>query len=170
MLPMFFRKSEPKASNPPAKAELEAVVREHMPNDDDDTRALVAATAGLLACVAYADRSFAADEQQRVREVLGRVAGLSAQGASAIFALLERQGALIAVGNMHAYTRYLREEAEPELRREVLDALLELAAADGAISLTESDLLRRTASALGLTQEDYLHAQAHYRDRLSVLK
>lgn len=166
---MLFRKRQ--SSPPPAgSAELEALVREHMPYDDDITRAMVAAVAGLLACVAYADRAFSEDEQKRVHTVLGRVAGLSPQGVTAIAALLARQGALIAVGNMHAYTRHLREHAELALRREVLDALLELAAADGTISLTESDLLRRTASALGLTQDDYLRAQERYRDRLSVLK
>ena len=167
---MFSRKPESRPSKPTGGVELAAVVREHMPDDDEDTRALVGAVAGLLACVAFADRAFSDDEQNHVREVLARVAGLSPRGAAAIFAVLQRQGALIAVGNMHAYTRHLREHGELELRREVLEALLDLAAADGTISMTESDLLRRTASALGLTPDDYVQAQAKHRDRLSVLK
>jgi uncharacterized tellurite resistance protein B-like protein len=170
MLAMFFRK--PDSPTPPSTGggQLAEVVREHMPEDDEATRELVAAVAGLLVCVAYADRAFSDGEQAHVREVLARVAELSERGAAAIFAVLQRQGALIAVGNMHVYTRHLREHAELELRREVLEALLDLAASDGAISLTESDLLRRTAASLGLTQDDYLHAQAKHRDRLSVLK
>jgi uncharacterized tellurite resistance protein B-like protein len=166
---MFFRKTS--SESPPSRGgQLADVVREHMPADDEATRELVAAAAGLLVCVAYADREFSEGEQAHVREVLARVAGLSERGAEAIFAVLQRQGALIAVGNMHVYTRHLREHSELELRREVLEALLDLAASDGAISLTESDLLRRTASSLGLTQDDYLNAQAKHRDRLSVLK
>jgi uncharacterized tellurite resistance protein B-like protein len=167
---MFFRKTESSASPPSGGGQLAEVVREHMPADDEATRELVAAVAGLLVSVAYADRAFSEGEQAHVREVLARVAGLSEHGAGAIFAVLQRQGALIAVGNMHVYTRHLREHAELELRREVLEALLDLAASDGAISLTESDLLRRTTASLGLTQDDYLRAQAKHRDRLSVLK
>jgi uncharacterized tellurite resistance protein B-like protein len=167
---MFFRKPDSKPATSGSTATLAAVVSEHMPDDDQPTRELVAAVAGLLASVAYADRAFSEQEQQHVHEVLGRIAGLSERGAAAIFAVLQRQGALIAVSNMHAYTRHLRENAELPLRREVLDALLDLAASDGAISLTESDLLRRTANALGLEQDDYLRAQAKHRDRLSVLK
>ena len=167
---MFLRKPESRSGAPAGGVELSAVVREQMPNDDEATRQLIGAVAGLLAVVAYADRAFSEHEQSHVQEVLGRVAGLSERGAQAIFAVLQRQGAIIAVGNMHAYTRHLRDHAELELRREVLEALLDLAASDGAISLTESDLLRRTAAALGLTQDDYLQAQAKHRDRLSVLK
>jgi uncharacterized tellurite resistance protein B-like protein len=46
----------------------------------------------------------------------------------------------------------------------------DLAAADGEVSLSETDLLRRTATAMGLTPDDYLASKRRHRDRLSVLK
>jgi uncharacterized tellurite resistance protein B-like protein len=57
-----------------------------------------------------------------------------------------------------------------ELRREMLDVLVDLGAADGELSLAETDLLRRTTSALGLTPEDYLASQTRHRDKLKLLR
>jgi tellurite resistance protein len=50
-----------------------------------------------------------------------------------------------------------------------LDVLVDLAAADGELSLAETDLLRRTTAALGLSPDEYLASQARHRDKLKVL-
>jgi uncharacterized tellurite resistance protein B-like protein len=98
------------------------------------------------------------------------VQGLDSRAVDAICATLLARIVEIAASNTQTYTRDLRELGELELRREVLDALVDLAAADGEISLAETDLLRRTATAMGLTPDDYLASQSRHRDRLSVLK
>ena len=64
----------------------------------------------------------------------------------------------------------MRELTDLDLRREVLDVLVDLAAADDEVSMSETQLLRRTATAMGLSQDDYVASQARHRDRLSVLK
>jgi uncharacterized tellurite resistance protein B-like protein len=64
----------------------------------------------------------------------------------------------------------LRDLGDDELRREVLEMLVDLAAEDGVITSAESNLLRRLTSALGLTQEDYNTAQARHKERLAVLR
>ena len=56
------------------------------------------------------------------------------------------------------------------LRVELLQTLLELAAADGAITHHETNLLRLVTRALGLSQLDYNHAQAKHRDRIAALR
>jgi len=171
MQAMIFRKrGEPAPEPASGSARLHALVAGHLPEADADTHALVTAIAGLLACVAYADREYREAEQAHVREALGRVHGLSPAGVEAICAVLHERLVEIAAGNQQQHTRRLRELAEPELRREVLDALVDLAAADHELSMAETELLRRTASAIGLTQDDYVAAQARHRDRLSVLK
>jgi uncharacterized tellurite resistance protein B-like protein len=123
-----------------------------------------------MACVDYADRIYYVAEQAHAREPLQRIHGLSAAGALAICDTLREHIAELATTSMQVHTRQLRERSELELRREVLDVLVDLAAADDELSLVETDLLRRTASAMGLTQDDYLASQARHRARLSVLR
>jgi len=167
---MLFRRRPPTADPAVAGVDLEAIVRAHLPDADETTRALVTSIAGLLACVAFADHVYTEQERSHVREVVSRIEGLSGEGVDAICAVLDDHGQHIATGNAQRFTRALRDGCERSLRLEVLDALVDLAAADGALALAETDLLRRTAGALGLSQDDYVTAQARYRERLSVLK
>lgn len=167
---MFFRKKKTPDKPEGALEQVQRLVAEHLPGEDESAREIVVAIAGLLACVAYADRNYHDAEQAHVREALGRIHGLSAAGADAICETLQKHLLQIAAPNPQRFTRTLREETEPELRREVLEALLDLAAADGELAMAETELLRRTASAMGLEQDDYLRAQQRHRERLSVLK
>lgn len=166
---MFFRKAPAK---PAARGQerLVALVRAHLPGADEDTVQIISALTGLLATVAYADRKYDPTEQAHAREALLRIHGLGAAGVDAICDTLRDHIGEVASSNMQLHTRQLRERCELPLRRELLDMLVDLAAADGELALAETDLLRRTASALGLTQEDYLAAQAHHRERLTVLR
>ena len=129
---------------------LRQLIRTHLPEADEDTQEIVFALAGLLACVAYADRQFDAAEQLRACEALNNIQDLSAASVDAICAALREHVAEIASVNPQAYTRALRERTQTALRREVLDVLVDLGAADGELSLAETDLLRRTTAALGL--------------------
>jgi uncharacterized tellurite resistance protein B-like protein len=167
---MIFRKKQPPAAAPTALARLQALVADHLSEADDDSRAIVVAIAGLLASVAYADRQYHEAEQNHVREALGRVHGLSAAGVEVICDALRQHLLELASSNSQQHTRSLRELGDLELRRDVLDALVDLAAADEELSMSETELLRRTATALGLTQDDYVAAQARHRERLSVLR
>jgi uncharacterized tellurite resistance protein B-like protein len=168
---MIFRKKQPQGARPPtALAHLQALVAQHLPEGDEDMRTIVVAIAGLLASVAYADRQYHEAEQSHVREALARVHGLSAAGTEAICEALRQHLLELASSNSQQHTRNLRELGDLELRRDVLDALVDLAAADEDLSMSETSLLRRTATALGLTQDDYVAAQARHRERLSVLR
>jgi uncharacterized tellurite resistance protein B-like protein len=162
---IFGRRQPPKRSV--GSERIDGLVRERLAGADEDTLRVAVAVTGLLACVAYADREYSASEQALVRQILGRMQGLSEQAVEAICSALRDHIVEIAASNTQSYTRDLRELGEPELRREVLDALVDLAASDGE---PETDLLRRTAAALGLSQDAYLESQSRYRERLSVLK
>ncbi|HEY2732520.1 MAG TPA: TerB family tellurite resistance protein [Polyangiales bacterium] len=164
---MFFRRSERK---PTPVERLRQLIRTHLPDADEDTHEIVFALAGLLACVAYADREFDAAEQLRACEALNNIPGLTAGGVAAICAALREHVGEIASVNPQAYTRALRERTQIEVRREVLDVLVDLGAADGTLSLAETDLLRRTTSALGLSPDEYLVSQARHRDKLGLLR
>ena len=149
---------------------LDVVIRAQLPEADEEALRLTTAVAGLLACVAYADRKYGDEEQAHVRAALDRIDGLDAAAVETICATLREHIAKIALGNTQTYTRDVRELVDPEVRRELLDVLVDLAAVDGELVLAETDLLRRTAAAIGLSPDDYLASQARHRARLSVLK
>lgn len=156
-------KREPETAGPAA---LEAVVRRELPEADTETVQVVAAMTGLLGVVAYADRDYSPAEEQRLLVELSRIHGMSEPGARAIASALREN--LIAVSSVGVpyCCRTLRELGDRELRLEVLEALLGLAAADGVIDFTEVNLLRQVTSSLGLSQDDYNAAQARHRKHL----
>ncbi len=157
---------------PPSGAGAEQLyntVRTHLHDADDDAVRIVTAIAGLLAAVAYADREWSKAEEARLRAELARVNGLDAYGVGAICSALRENVVEISTTQTPHYTRDLRALANRDLRLEVLDVLVDLAATDGSISFDEVALLRNTATALGLTQDDYNAIQDRYRDKLSFL-
>lgn len=167
---MPFGRWSKKAELDPEAHALSDAVRLHMPGVDDDTHRIVTAVAGLLGGVAYADREYAEREEGRVRAELGRIGALSHEGAEAIILALREHIVEIATVQAPRYARALRELADRDLRLQVLEMLLELAAADDVISHQEVQLLRNTANALGLDQADYNAVQAKHRDKISLLK
>lgn len=171
---MFFRWllgiEESNKERPRASATLMELVRGNMPEASPQDAAIVGALAGLLAFVAYADRSYSEDEKQAVKAALARFHGLSAPGIEAVCALLETQVAELAHESLQTYTRVLYELSDRDARLEVLDVLMDVATADDVLSMDETNGLRRIANLLGLSEADYLAAQAKHKDRLSVLR
>jgi uncharacterized tellurite resistance protein B-like protein len=154
---------------PTASAELMALVARSMPQSDAETAALVGAVAGLMSTVAHADRVYTDEERFHVRTALERMHALSAGSAAAISELLETRMAELAHESLQTYTRILYEGMERGGRLEVLDVLMDLAAADDVLSTEETNLLRRIARALGLSDDEYLASQQRHRDKLGVL-
>ena len=155
---------------PEGAERLKEVVAEHLPGADAESVLVVTAIAGLLGTVAYADRNYSADEEQRVRQELERVHGMTRVGIDAICSALRAHIVEVSTVQAPRYSRLLVELADRELRVEVLGVMVELAAADGEISVAEVNLLRQVTTALGLTQGDYNTAQEKHRERLTVLR
>ncbi len=150
--------------------ELTRVIRAHLPEADADTVRVVAGMTGLLGAVAYADRDYSEVEERRVRRELARVNGMTDAGIEAICAALRRHIVEVSTVQAPRYCRDILELGDRELRLEVLELLVEVAAADGVISPAETNLLRQTTTALGLTQHDYNALQTRHKQKLSVLK
>jgi uncharacterized tellurite resistance protein B-like protein len=149
---------------------LTQVVRQHLPESDEQTIETVVAIAGLLATVAYADRTVTEEEERRLCQELERIHGLSRAGVQAICGALREHIVELSTAQAPRYTRALRELGDRDLRLEVLEVLVDLAAADGTLATSEVNVLRQLATALGLSQDDYNVVQARHRDKLSVLR
>jgi uncharacterized tellurite resistance protein B-like protein len=155
---------------PGGAEELERLVRHALGERDDESVLVVVALAGLLGAVAYADRSYSEGEEAQVRAELARVHGMPAAAVDAVCEALRRHIVQISTVEVPRYCRVLRELGDRELRAEVLEVLVDLAAVDDVITTAETNLLRQVTTALGLSQSDYNDAQAKHRERLSALK
>jgi uncharacterized tellurite resistance protein B-like protein len=168
---VFFRRKEgPKELAPQARDHLAQIVDKYLADADEPTRRIVTAVAGLLAKVAYADGHYSVEEEANIQKELSRVHGLSQDGVDAICGLLADQISHVALLGDHDWTRDLRDLADRELRLEILEVLVEMAAADQVLKHDEQTQLRRIAKSLSLTQEDYNSVQAKHRDKLSTLR
>jgi uncharacterized tellurite resistance protein B-like protein len=163
------KKGKPmRGSEPPS--DLARAVQAHLPDANEDTCRIVTAVVGLLGCVAYADHDYSQVEQDKVREELSRIKGLDALHVGAICHVLRDHVLEISTLQSHIWTRELRQLAGMELRLEVLDLLMDLAAVDDDVSVEEVNSLRRIAAALGLSQDDYNRSQERHRDKIAALK
>lgn len=169
---MFFRRRRADSSSASTvNDDLLSIVREHLPDEaDEEEVCILAAVAALVACVAYADGVYHAEEVRAVRRMFDRVHDLPPRGVEAMMALLDAQIADLARGDVHEHARLLKRGLTREARIEVLDVLLDLAAADGEISIAETELVRRITRLMGLSASDYVRAQSRHKDKLSVLQ
>lgn len=163
---MFWSRAKKPA--PPLSGErlLEAKVRAALGEADELQVKVTTAVAGLLAVVAYADRKIGADEAEHLRHQLGRIHGLPAEDVESIARVLAEQALHLSATSVPRFTRTLRTEVPEETRFEVLDALLDMAAADGAITRDEVVSLRNLSTALGLSQEHYNALQEKHKAKL----
>ena len=150
--------------------QLHRTLHSELPEMDEESVLVITAMVGLLGAVAYADSEFSEQERQRVRQELARIDGMSPRGIDAVCDALNRNILEIATVQVPRYSRILRELADQELRIQILEMLVALAAADQIITSAETNVMRQITTALGLTQRDYNTAQAKYRDHLAVLK
>jgi uncharacterized tellurite resistance protein B-like protein len=164
----WLRSSSPDA--PQGAAQLYAAIRQHLPGADEETVRVVTAMAGLIGTVAYADREFTGNEEAHLKRELRRVHGMTDAGVEAVCSVLRLHIVEVATVQVPRYARELRELGDLELRLEVLEVLVDVAASDGHISHLETNILRQLTTSLGLTQHDYNAAQARHRDKLSTLK
>jgi uncharacterized tellurite resistance protein B-like protein len=167
MLSWFKKKDEAPTSQ---RLVLQQTVAKAMAGADDDTVRIVSATAALLLCVAYADKDYADSEERVLRDTLGRIQGLDGLGVEAIAKVLREHVVTITSAEAGGFARELLELTADDFRHQLLDVLVDLAAADDEITVTETNLLRAIVPALGLTQEDYIASQQRHRDKLAVLK
>ena len=163
-----------KADNTTGKLDEEqallATVRNVLSHADAETVQIVTACAGLLACVAFADRDYSTAEETRIHELLTTIEGITAQGASAILGTLRAHARSFSTVQAPRFCRALREHGDRDLKVHVLDLLVEVAAADHQITHNEVTVLRQLTTALGLEQADYNTAQEKHRHKLSSLR
>ncbi len=115
------------------------------------------ALAALLVRLAKSDDDYDSAEQMRIEHVLAVRRGLSAEEAAD---LRQRAEAVEAEApDTVRFTRALKEKVAYEDRTGVIEALWEVALADGTREANEEALIRLAASLLGVSDRDSAHAR-----------
>lgn len=130
----------------------------------------VAAYAYVLSRVAHADLDISADETARMEELVRRHGKLPEEQAVLVVEIAKAQNRLFGETEDFLVTREFAGIASHEERRDLLDAALSVAAADGVISSQEEARVKQIASELGFSHAAYVEALAAWREHRSVLR
>ena len=130
----------------------------------------LAAFAYVLSRVAAADQQISDDETDKMVEIVQRLGHLPAEQAVLVVAIAKSQNRLLGGTENFLVTREFRDIATADQRRELLDCLFAVSAADNAISSAEEAQVRQIASELGFEHHEYVQARLAYTGKRSVLK
>lgn len=116
------------------------------------------ATAALLLEMARADREESAEERRTAGRVLARYFSIERAAAET---LLKRADECLAHSvSLYEFTRVLNDTLTPEQRRQVVQGVAEVAAADGHFDKHEQHLLSKLAELLHLRRAEYATIRA----------
>ncbi len=146
---------------------LRTAVASRMKGASSDHIDVITAVAGLMAAIAYSDRTITEEEMRLLRAELSRIDELGPVGADVVCETLSEHALRLSTSFVPRFTRTLRDGLPLENRLEVLDALLKVAGADGSITFDEISSLRNITTSLGLSQAHYNQLQENYKDLLS---
>jgi uncharacterized tellurite resistance protein B-like protein len=137
----------------------------------DRSRArFLAAFAYVLSRVAAADLDISTSEKDKMIEIVQHLGRIPEDQAVLVVAIATNQNQLFGGTEDYLVTREFREIAVDEQRRELLDCLFAVSAADDTITGDEEEQIRQIASELGLSHEEYIKARRAYTDKRSVFK
>ena len=130
----------------------------------------VAAFAGLLVRVAYADRSVSEAERTVLGRLLADNAGLPAAEAETVVEIVTHQATTLGGISYASLTRAFNAIASPEEKERLIDCLYAVATAEGSISVVEDDEVHAVARALLLSQTQLIAVRSRYKDQLEVIQ
>ena len=130
----------------------------------------LAAFAYVLSRVAAADLDISDVETEKMVEIVQRLGHIPEEQAVLVVAIAKSQNQLLGSTEDYLVTREFRDIATDEQRRELLDCLFAVSAADDTISLDEETQIRQIANELGFEHREFTEARLAYSDKRSVFK
>lgn len=128
--------------------------------------ALPLAAAALLVEAACMDGDFDDDERATITNLLTGHFELSAEEIAEI--LEQAEEAVNNTGQLYAFTRVVKDRFSAEERISMIEMIWEVAYADGRVDHYESNLIRRIAGLLFVSDRDRGVAQKRVRARLGI--
>ncbi|MEQ9260441.1 MAG: TerB family tellurite resistance protein [Roseovarius sp.] len=126
------------------------------PLDDADARLALTA---LLVRIARSDGIYDADEAERIAAIAEKRYGLGREGALSLRS--EAEALEAETPDTVRFTRAIKDAVPYESRRGVIEALWDVALADGARDAGEDALIRMASNFLGVSDRDSALARQH---------
>ena len=137
----------------------------------DPSRArYLAAFAYVLSRVANADLHISDIETDEIVQTLRRVGHLPEEQAILVAEIAKSQNRLFGGTENFLVTREFRDIADEAQRRELLDCLFAVSAADDAVTGAEEGQIWQIASELGFSHPEYIEARMKYSGLRTVLR
>ncbi|MEW6322722.1 MAG: TerB family tellurite resistance protein [Acidobacteriota bacterium] len=133
-----------------------------------DRARFLAAFAYLLGRVARADHDVSDDEAASMTRLVADVGGLPADQAALAVRLATLQGLRFGGTDDFLVAREFGRIAQRPDKLALLESLFAVSAADDAIGTAEDNEIRRIASEMGLSHEDFIAARLEYARHLTA--
>jgi len=135
-----------------------------------DKARYIAAFAYILSRVANADLEISDVETRSMEELVQRHGDLPEGQAVLVVQIAKSQNKLLGVTEDYLVTREFKAISTTEQRKQLLDCLFAVSAADDSISTAEEAQVSQIASELGLSQREYVTARVAWSEKREVLK
>jgi uncharacterized tellurite resistance protein B-like protein len=137
----------------------------------DPTRArFLAAFAYVLSRVAGADQHFSDAETAKMIELVQRFGHLTEPQAMLVVEIAKSQNRLFGGTENFLVTREFRRIATDEERRDALECVFAVSAADEEMTPEEEAQARQIASELGFSHQEYVQTRLAYSHHRTVLR
>ena len=137
---------------------------------DPQRARFLAAFAYVLSRVAGADLHISDEETAKMVSVIQRVGHLPEPQALIVVEIAKSQHRLFGGTENFLVTREFREVATEGERRDLLECLFAVSAADDAIRAEEEAQIWQIASELGFQHAEYVQIRLKYSDKRTVMK
>lgn len=145
-------------------------VRQHLRRLSPERAEFVAAFAGLLVRVAYADLEISATEQTVLCRLLTERAQLSSAEADTVAHIVTQQATALGGIQYALLTRTFNRLATQTEKEQLIDCLYAIATAGSSVSGVEDDEVRAVARALLLSHKQFIAIRHRYKDQLEVIQ
>lgn len=161
-----FRAEESEPGDETVLAALEAVLE-----DIEPVRAeRLAAFAGLLARVAFADEKISEPEVRSIARIVAAHGNLSEREAQAVSLVARDRTVALRGVDDHLLSRRFNRIASEEDRVRLIECLYAVATADDLVTHVEDQEIRRIADALMLPSRTVMEIRSRHREKLEELR
>jgi uncharacterized tellurite resistance protein B-like protein len=137
---------------------------------EPDRARFVAAFAYVLSRVASADLEISPEETVSMERIVMERGGLPEEQAMVVVQMAKTQNLLFGGTENYLVTREFGKIADRQQKLALLDCLFAVSSADESIVSAEDTEIRKIASELGLSHQDFIDVKTRYREYLEVLK
>lgn len=133
---------------------------------NDRGQELQLAAAALLVESAYSDGNFDADERASVTSILKSEFELNEDETRTM--IEEAEQVVKETGQLYGFTRVIKDRYAPEERVRMIEMLWQVAFADGNVDMYESNLIRRVAGLIFVSDVERGRAKKRVQARLGI--